>query len=98
MSSTVGGTVTFLGNVSPDKAGHVIYLQRKGSDGDWHNVETGSVNGNSNYRFSWTFGMFGPHNFRVRIPGGPENVGGASAPVTIMVSGVAPVATLSPGS
>ena len=98
MSSTVGGTVTFLGNVSPDKAGHVIYLQRKGSDGDWHNVETGSVNGNSNYRFSWTFGMFGPHSFRVRIPGGPENVGGASAPVTIMVSGVAPVTTLPPGS
>ena len=33
------GRVTFTGTVLPDKAGHVIYLQRLGADGDWHNEE-----------------------------------------------------------
>ncbi len=48
-TSMVGGTVTFSGNVSPDKAGHVIYLQKLGSDGNWHTVETGFVNAASNF-------------------------------------------------
>ena len=30
-TSTVGGQITFTGNVSPDKAGHVIYLQKLGT-------------------------------------------------------------------
>ena len=33
------GHVTFTGTVLPDKAGHVIYLQRLGADGNWHNEE-----------------------------------------------------------
>ena len=32
------------GNVSPDKAGHVIYLQKLGADSDWHTVEIRFVN------------------------------------------------------
>ncbi len=43
-TSTVGGHVTFTGSVSPDKAGHVIYLQKLGKDGDWHTVEVRFVN------------------------------------------------------
>ena len=38
-TSTVNGHITFTGSVSPDKAGHVIYLQKFGKDGDWHTVE-----------------------------------------------------------
>ncbi len=33
-TATVGQKVTFTGTVLPDKAGHVIYLQRLGKDGD----------------------------------------------------------------
>jgi hypothetical protein len=96
-SSTVGGTVTFAGNVTPSKAGHVVYLQKLGEDGDWHTVEVRFVRANSTFQFGWRFGTAGDKTFRARITGGPVNVGGASAPVTIAV-GPAPVASLPPGS
>jgi hypothetical protein len=85
-TSTVDGHVVFTGSVSPDKAGHAIYLQRLGADGDWHTVEVRFVNSVSTFQFGWTFGTAGTKEFRARITGGPANVGGASAPVTIVVS------------
>jgi hypothetical protein len=96
-SSTVGGKVTFTGGVAPDKAGHWIELQRLGADGDYHTVKVTRVRFNSSYQFGWTFGNSGSKTFRTRIPGGPENVGGHSAPVTITVSPAA-VSTLPPAS
>ena len=95
--SVVGGTVTFSGTVSPDKAGHVIYLQRLEADGDWHSVETSFVRFDSTYSFNWTFGYPGSHEFRARVPGGPENVGGASTPVTVQV-GLPSIQSLPPAS
>ena len=59
MTSVVGGSVTFKGTVSPDKAGHAIYLERLGADGDWHVVAIGVVRPDSTYSFSWTFGTPG---------------------------------------
>lgn len=85
-TSTVNGHVVFTGSVSPDKAGHVIYLQKLGTDNDWHTVEVRSVGNSSTYQFGWTFGTAGTKQFRARITGGPANVGGASAPVTIDVT------------
>ncbi|HEY2657817.1 MAG TPA: hypothetical protein VGI55_18695 [Solirubrobacteraceae bacterium] len=85
-TSQVGGHVTFTGTVLPDKAGHVIYLQRLGADGDWHNEEIRFVTNASTFQFSWTFGKAGTYQFRARITGDRGNVGGASAPVTIQVS------------
>jgi len=85
-TSMVDGQVRFTGNVSPDRAGHVICLQKLGSDNDWHTVEARSVQQNSTFQFGWTFGTAGSKEFRARITGGPANVGGASAPVTIVVS------------
>jgi hypothetical protein len=85
-TSTVDGQVVFTGSVSPDKAGHAIYLQKLGKDGDWHTVEVHFVNSASTFQFGWTFGTAGTKEFRARITGGPANVGGASAPVTIVVS------------
>jgi len=98
MTSTVGGTVTFSGTVTPDKAGHVVYLEKLGADGDWHIVETRFVASDATFQFSWTFGAPGMKEFRARIPGGPYNVGAASPPVTITVSGVAPLSSLPPAS
>jgi hypothetical protein len=89
----VGQKVLFTGSVSPDKASHVIYLQRLGVDGFWHNVEVGFVKPNSTYQFGWTFGNTGSKQFRVKLPGGPVDLGGASPPVTIVVT-LPPVGSL----
>lgn len=96
-TSMTGQTVTLMGTVLPDKSGDVVYLQRLGKDGFWHNVEVGFVRSNSSFEFSWTFGNPGPHVFRARIPGDPENVGGASPAVSISVA-LAPPSSLAPGS
>ncbi|MBV9417193.1 MAG: hypothetical protein JO363_19565, partial [Solirubrobacterales bacterium] len=42
-TSEIGGRVTFTGTVLPDKAGEVIYLQRLGADGEWHNEQISFV-------------------------------------------------------
>ena len=92
-SPPVGGHITFSGTVSPDKAGHVIYLQKFGADGDWHTVETSVVHANSTFSFDWTFGSAGSKQFRARITGGLANVGGVSPTVTV---DVVPVSLSSP--
>jgi hypothetical protein len=85
-TAEVGQTITFTGSVSPDKRGHVIELQRRGKDGDFHTVEIGLVNASSAYMLPWTFGSPGAHVFRTLVPGGPENVSGHSPAVTITVT------------
>jgi hypothetical protein len=96
-SSTVGGRVTFDGTVLPDKAGHVIYLQRLGADGEWHVVAVGLVRNTSTFEFNWSFGTAGTKTFRARITSDGRNVGAASAPVTVTVS-PAPTSSLPPAS
>lgn len=96
-TSTVGQSVTFQGSVSPDKAGHVIDLQRLGKDGDFHTVAVGHINASSAYEFVWKFGSAGTHTFRTVVPGGPANVSGHSAAVAITVS-APPASSLPPGS
>ncbi|MBV8219453.1 MAG: hypothetical protein JO325_13385, partial [Solirubrobacterales bacterium] len=97
-TSEVGGHITFTGTVLPDKAGHVIYLQRLGADGDWHNEEIQFVTNASTFQFGWTFGKAGTYQFRARITGDRGNVGGASAPVAIQVSPATNPSTLPPAS
>jgi hypothetical protein len=92
-AATVGGTVTFTGSITPDQAGHVVYLERLGKDGDWHLVEVRIVGSSSDFEFGWTFGTTGVKTFRARITGDGQNVGGASAPVSVNVS-PAPVSSL----
>jgi hypothetical protein len=96
-SSTVGGMVTLMGDVTPSKAGHVVYLQKLGEDNDWHTVEVRFVRSNSTFQFGWTFGTTGEKTFRARITGDEENVGGASAPLAIAV-GPSSVSSLPPAS
>jgi hypothetical protein len=87
-SATTGQTVTFTGTVLPDKAGHSIYLQKLGKDGDWDTVEARTVRHDSTFQFRWTIGAPGGHMFRARITADAANVGAGSAPVT--VTAVAP--------
>lgn len=93
LSVNSGQPVTFIGSVSPDKAGDVVYLQRFGIDGDWHTVGVSTVRHDSTFRFVRAFGAAGAKVLRARIPGDPENVGGASNPVTIQVT-VPPASSL----
>ena len=97
-TSTVGGKVIFTGSVTPDKAGHLVYLQRLGSDGDWHTVEVRVVRSSSTFQFGGRSGRVGTDQFRARIFSDPHNVGGASDAVTVTVSGLAPASTLPPAS
>jgi hypothetical protein len=97
-TSQVGGQVTFTGTVLPDKAGHVIYLQRLGADGDWHNEEIRIVTNASTFQFAWTFGKAGTYQFRARITGDRSNIGGASSPVPIQVSPTTNPSALPPAS
>jgi hypothetical protein len=96
-SATTGQAVTFTGTVLPDKAGHVIYLQKLGKDNDWHTVEVRIVRNNSTFQFGWTIGSPGTHTFRARITSDAANVGSASAPVSITAT-APPASTLPPGS
>lgn len=97
-TSTVGGTVTFNGTVAPDKAGQAVYLQRLGQDGYWHSVEESYVSYYSTFQFVWQFGKAGTYQFRARIFSDGRNVGSASLPVTVTVSGNAPINSLSPAT
>jgi hypothetical protein len=98
-STTVGGLVTFNGTIAPTtKSGDVVYLERLGSDNDWHPVEARFVQSGGTFRFAWRFGKAGSYQFRARIFSDRANVGGASTPVTISVSGLAPISTLPPAS
>jgi hypothetical protein len=97
-STPAGQRITFDGTVLPDKTGHVIYLQRLGADGDWHNAEIKVVQFGSTFHFAWTFGRAGTYEFRARITDDRGNVGGASAPVTIQVSPATNPAALPPAS
>jgi hypothetical protein len=82
-----GQSVTFSGSVTPNKTGHVIYLQRQNATGSgFHTIVVATVGANSTYSISRTFYNVGPKVLRVLIPGGPENQGAATAPVTITVT------------
>jgi hypothetical protein len=80
-----GQTVTFSGVVGPDKAGHVIYLQRENAGGSgFHTLQVAYVGPSSTY--SIVHRVFDTGVFRVLIPGGPENLGAAGSPVAITVT------------
>jgi hypothetical protein len=82
-----GGQVTFSGTVTPNKTGHVIYLQRQNASGqDFHTVQVEHVGPNSTYAITRRLFEPGTKVFRVLITGGPENQGAATAPITINVT------------
>jgi hypothetical protein len=85
-TSIVGQPVTFSGNVSPGKPGDAVYLERLGKDGNWHVVESSTLDQSSDYSIGWTFGTPGAKQVRVQVLGDPQNVTGASSAVAITVT------------
>jgi hypothetical protein len=93
-----GHTVTFSGTVSPDQAGHSIYLERENAAGTWWQIlAVGSVASNSTYSLGWAFYEVGTEQLRVVISGGPDNQGAATPPVQVTVNAV-PASTLVPAT
>jgi hypothetical protein len=84
---TAGQSVTFTGSVTPNKTGHVIYLQRLNASGSgFHTIVVTTVGANSTYSITRTLYDTGTKVLRVLISGGPDNQGAATAPVTITVT------------
>jgi hypothetical protein len=92
-----GQRATFTGTVLPDKADHIIYLQKLGRDGDFHTVEIGIARNDSTFQFTWTMGAPDTYAFRVRIPSDKDNIGSSSQPVMVTATPPA-VSTLPPAS
>jgi hypothetical protein len=91
-----GQPLTFKGTVAPDHSGHVIYLERQNASGTgFHVVKVATVQPGSSYSIVHTVYDAGTRVFRVKIPGGPDNEGAASAPFTITVT-PAPIIALQP--
>lgn len=86
LAPTLGSAITVTGTVSPSKDGHWIYLQELRPSGAWATIVGGKVTTGSAFSLSYAFGQAGTYTVRVRIFGGPENVGGASTPTVITVS------------
>jgi hypothetical protein len=95
---TVGGTITISGTVTPDHTGHVVYLEKQNTAGQWVVIQASAVSTGSQYEFGFTPGLAGTKELRVQITGGPWNLGGISPTVVVTVSGVAPVTSLPPAS
>ncbi len=93
-TGTVGQPDTFSGAVTPDKAGDVVYLQRKGADGDFHTVSVTHVNADGSYSIDHVFGTAGTKVFRTRILADGVTLGDVSQPVTVTVSLPTSAATL----
>jgi hypothetical protein len=96
-SATSAQTVTITGMVLPDKSGRTIALQLLGTDGDWHTVELAVVRQDSTFQFTWPAGSPGTNTLRARITSDEDNIGSASAPVSIATT-APPASALPPAS
>ena len=92
----VGQRVELTGTVVPSHGGHAVYLQEQNTAGQWLTVGVGFLGRQSRFALAFTPGQVGTVSLRVQITGGPWNIGGVSAPLQLMVSGVTPAASLPP--
>jgi hypothetical protein len=95
----VGHIDTFSGNVAggTSKAGEYVLLQRKGADGDFHDVSIGRVKADNSYSISWRYGTAGSKVFRTRILADGQNLGDVSDDVPVTVT-LPATSTLTPAT
>ena len=94
-SVQAGVALTFTGTVSPNHAGHAIYLER-GFGVGYAVAEVSHVNAKGEYSLSHAFFTPGSFKVRVKIPGDPENVGSSTPPVLKITITPPPPGTLRP--
>ena len=91
-----GQPLGISGSVSPEHAGHVVYLEAQNASGSgFHVIQVGFVGAGSTYVLHHRFYVPGDRTLRVFIPGGPENEGAASQTFTVDVT-AAPLPALAP--
>lgn len=96
-SVQVGQTLTFLGAVTPESTGHVVYLEQQDASGPgFHVVEVSTITSGSLYSIEHTVYEAATSIFRVRIPGDPQNGGAVSQPFTIQVAPASSAAAITP--
>jgi hypothetical protein len=86
VSGTVGQVITISGLVVPAHEGHVVYLQLRNAAGHYQTIQIAFVGAGSIYTFRHQLQSAGVKEYRVYIPGGPYNLGAASAPFSVSVS------------
>ncbi len=97
LSVEVGQTLKFSGSVSPERAEHVIYLERENALGTAFHVEqVSTIQSGSVFLIEHTVYEAGTSVFRVRIPGDPQNGGGISQTFTIQITPASSAAALPP--
>jgi hypothetical protein len=82
-TALVDEPVTLTGTVTPDEAGHFVYLERLGKDGNFHTVAVSFISAASAYQFKWTPGTADTFTLRTVVPGDRLNATGTSTPVTV---------------
>jgi hypothetical protein len=85
-SGVVGQVIAIFGLVVPSHAGHIVYLQLRNAAGHYQTIQVAFVGAGSTYVFSHQLQSAGVKHYRVFIPGGPYNLGAASAPFEVSVS------------
>jgi len=97
LSVEVGQTLKFSGNVTPERVGHVIYLERENALGTAFHVEqVSTIQPGSVFVIEHTVYEAGTSVFRVRIPGDPQNGGGVSQTFTIQITPASSASALTP--
>lgn len=97
LSVQVGQTLTFSGNVTPERVGHVIYLERENALGTAFHVEqVSTIQTGSVFAIEHTVYEAGTSVFRVRIPGDPQNGGGISQTFTVQIAPASTASALTP--
>jgi len=97
-----GQEVTFSGTVSPDRAGHFVYLERQNVyGGGYHVVDLSTVTASTpttgTYSIKYNPIGRGKQAYRIKVPGDPINQAGSSAPLELEVTpSSAPPPTLVP--
>ncbi len=95
-SGTVGQVITISGLVVPPHEGHIVYLQLRDAAGHYQTIQVAFVGAGSTYKLSHQLQSAGVKNYRVYIPGGPYNLGAASAPFSVSVAPPTSVPALEP--
>jgi hypothetical protein len=82
-----GQALTFAGTLTPDRIGHVVYLERQNLiGGGYHVVDVATVRPDSTYSLAHAIYGSGKETFRVKIPGDPTNQAVSSTPFSIEVT------------
>lgn len=88
-STTTGDTstpITFTGSVVPNHAGQRVFLQEQSpTSDDWRTIDSGVLDGSSNYSITHRWRVPGDRDVRVVLRADPRNIRSESDSVTLTI-------------